>query len=87
MADEEQIVQPQPQPEGKSKTAIGFVCAFFLGLFGLFFLLCWPAGSYERKTFLRGWMWTFFTLLIVEIVFIILYVTVLAGVFGSLFMF
>lgn len=76
------------QNQGKSKAGIGFVCAFFLGLIGLFFLFCWPAGSYERKSFVKGWMITFFVCLAIGVVFAILYFTVfasmLAGLLGSL---
>ena len=88
MAEEEKNPETTVSSQGTSKAAIGFVCAFFLGIFGLLFMLCWPAGSYERKTFTKGWMITFFVMLAVEVVLSIVVIAmfggILAGILGSI---
>ena len=56
----------------ESKTVIGVVMAIFLGLIGLIIgLLIYPSGSYERETFLSGWLKTFIIAIIIEVVLII----------------
>ena len=84
MAEEEKQPEVVSTPQGTSKAGIGFVCAFFLGLIGLLFMLCWPAGSYERKTFTKGWMITFFVMLAVEVVIVIVYVSMFMGLFAGI---
>ena len=57
----------QNQPE--SKTAIGVVCGIFAGLIGLIIgLLLFKDGSYERKTFIKGWLWAFCIAMAVEFI-------------------
>lgn len=84
MAEEEKKPETTASPQGTSKAGIGFVCAFFLGLIGLLFMLCWPAGSYERKTFTKGWMITFFVMLAVEVVLSIVIIAMFGGILASL---
>ena len=84
MAEEEKKPETTASSQGTSKAGIGFVCAFFLGLIGLLFMLCWPAGSYERKTFVKGWMITFFVMLAVEVVLSIVIIAMFGGVLASL---
>ena len=41
--------------QNESKTGIGVIMALFLGLIGLIIgIALYPAGSYERKTFLKA---------------------------------
>jgi len=75
----------QPQTQGESKVGIGFVCAFFLGLIGLIIgVCCFKSGTYERKTFMKGFWWTFIITAIIYVVIIVLYFTVFAGMLGSM---
>jgi hypothetical protein len=42
---------------GKSKKLVGFILGLFLGLLGLIIgALMYPSGSYERSTFVKGWI-------------------------------
>lgn len=91
MEENNQVQQPQntnPQPQGESKTAIGFVCAFFLGLIGLIIgICCFPEGSFERKTFMKGFWWTFGACAIAGVVlsiFSLIIAFVLVGANGAL---
>ena len=46
--------EPQ-EDENKSKTLIGLLMSFFLGLLGLLIGIClYPFGSVERETFIRA---------------------------------
>ncbi len=52
-----------------SKAGIGFVCAFFLGVIGLIIgLLLYRDDDYARSTFLKGWAWTFGTIIVLCLV-------------------
>lgn len=51
----------------ESKVGIGVVCALFLGIIGLIIGL-YPEGTVSRQTFMKGWLWKFFTTLIVGVV-------------------
>lgn len=66
----------------ESKTGIGVVCGLFLGIIGLIIGIClYPEGTVARQTFMKGWLWTFFTALIVGVVFgIIIYVFVFSSI-------
>ena len=67
----------QTTVQGQSKTAIGFVCAFFLGLWGLLIgLFCFKEGTYERKTFFKGFWWTFGAMAIATVVLTVLIVII-----------
>ena len=58
--------------EGQNKRDIGVIMALFLGLIGLIIgLLLYPAGSYERATFLNGWIKTYVICLIIVIVLVV----------------
>jgi len=66
---------------GVSKTGWGVVAALFLGLIGLIIgLLVYPAGSYERQSFIKGWVGTFIVSIVLSI---ILYAFVFCGVIMS----
>lgn len=53
--------------ENESKAIIGFVMGLFLGLIGLIIGLClYKDGTLSRKTFLKGWAWTFATVCIIS---------------------
>ena len=59
-----------------SKAGIGFVCAFFLGIIGLIIgLIIYKDDEEDRRSFLKGWGWTFGITLVLSIfVFIVFYV-------------
>ena len=43
-----------------SKTCLGVVMAIFLGVIGLIIGIClYSSGTIARKTFVKGWIWTF----------------------------
>lgn len=67
----------------QSRAWVGVICGLFLGIFGLLFIFCFPAGSYERDTFVKGWLWTFIIALIIEIIMTILYFTVFAALIAG----
>ena len=72
--NQQQPGQPYGQPVQESRVGIGVICALFLGLIGLLVgYLIFKDKDYEWKTFLKGWMWTFFICLGVSIVMCILY--------------
>ncbi len=55
-----------------SKTAIG-VLLFFLGIIGLIVgLLLYPYNTYERKTFIKGWVGALLSLIIIIILVLII---------------
>jgi len=52
--------QNNNQNECNSKVGIGVVLALFGGLIGLIVgLLLYKEETYERQTFMKGWLWTF----------------------------
>lgn len=66
---EENKTNGQPQPQGESKTALGVVCALFIGLWGLLIgFCCYKEGTYERQTFFKGYWWTFGIVMIASVV-------------------
>lgn len=66
---------------GVSKIGWGIVACLFLGIIGLIIgFLAYPAGSYERQTFIKGWVGTFIVSIVLSI---ILYAFVFCGVFMS----
>ena len=67
---------------GESKTLVGFLLGFFLGLIGLIIGIClYPSGSYERSSCLKGWIIAF----VVEIVLlVILYIALGAYIMALL---
>lgn len=61
--------------KGESKKGIGILCGF-LGIIGLIIgLVCYKNKNleYEWKTFIKAWMWTFFILLGISIIAIVIY--------------
>lgn len=53
---EKNILNNNGITESGSKTTLGLLLAFFLGLLGLIIGVClYPSGSYERETFMQGW--------------------------------
>ena len=62
----------KPQPKnihGNTKKLIGFLCCAFLGLIGLIIgLLCYEKDTYERNTFVSGWVVCFFIEAIIGLV-------------------
>ena len=64
----------------ESKTAMGVLFALFLGVIGLLIGMCmYPQNSYERITFVSGWIKTFVICIAVAAVFTIIAVVVVAG--------
>lgn len=56
-------------PRGESKTVIGVLMFLFMNLWGLVIgLLLYPAYTYERETFLKGWIRTLIALIVFGIV-------------------
>lgn len=82
MENQNNIPQNQnniPQPKNESKTVIGIVMGLFLGLIGLIIgLIIYKEGTYERKTFVKAWGWTFLAVVLVSIVSSIIYGVVIA---------
>ena len=59
----------QPQQQGQSKRDIGVILALFLGIIGLIIgLLLYESGSYERETFISGWVKCFVICIIISVV-------------------
>ena len=57
------------QQNGQSKRDVGVLLALFLGIIGLIIgLLMYESGSYERETFLSGWVKCFVVCFIIGIV-------------------
>ena len=64
----------------ESKTTMGVLFALFLGVIGLLIGMCmYPQNSYERKTFVSGWIKTIVICIAVAAVFTIIAVVVVAG--------
>lgn len=70
----------QPNQPVESKAWLGALLGVLLGLIGLLIgVLMYKDGSYERQTFIKGWLIAFFVALGVEVVlFVIIYLTCLA---------
>lgn len=67
--NKEQNNQTQQTSTPESKTLIGALCGVFIGLIGLVIgLLLYKDGSYERKTFIKGWLWAFVIAAVVEVI-------------------
>ena len=61
------------QESHTSKMGLGVLFALFLGVIGLLIGIClYSEGTYERKTFVKGWLNTFFTILGIVAVLIII---------------
>ncbi len=70
----------------ESKTGLGVLCALFCGLIGLFIGLCsYNKNSYERKTFIDGWLGMFSVVMIIFLTLAVLYIFVFSSMVGSLF--
>ena len=59
---------------GKSKKGVGILLCMFLGLLGLIIgVLLYPSGSYERTTFIKGWLtWVVVLVLLIVAAFVCL---------------
>ena len=68
------IQREADKPEHQeSKTGMGVLFGLLLGLIGLIVGICiYPEGTVARKTFMKGWMITFFVSLGVYIIFIVI---------------
>lgn len=72
------------QNECNSKVGIGVVLALFGGLIGLIIgLLLYKDGTYERQTFIKGWLWTFVISMAVSIVIGVVFFAVFYGNMAS----
>lgn len=62
------------KPEHREpKTGMGVLLGLILGLIGLIIGICiYPEGTVARKTFLKGWMITFFVTLGISIILVII---------------
>ena len=72
-----------------SKTGIGILMGFFLGIIGLIIGLClYKEDTVARKTFMKGWGITFGICAGITIIFFIIYgaiiISILSVVFGAL---
>ena len=57
----------------ESKTGIGVLCGLFLGILGLIIGVClYPAGTVARQSFMKAWLWTFFTAIVVVIIYAVI---------------
>ena len=81
MEEFKQNDQQYQNPNPTSKAWLGVLLELFTGLIGLIIgLLLYKDGSYERKTFIKGWLITFFVCLGVGLLIgIIYYVSILAS--------
>ena len=69
---------------GVSKTGIGVLLGLFLGLIGLIIGVCiYPSGSYERQTFIKGWLIIFVIEIVLSIIVGAIYGAVIAGMLSS----
>ena len=69
MSNSKDVVYVQNNEKTESKTAIGIVMGIFLSLIGLVVgLILYPSGSFERKTFTKGWLIAFFVMLAIEVI-------------------
>lgn len=63
------------------KTGMGVLFGLILGLIGLIIGICiYPEGTVARKTFMKGWMITFFITLGIEI---LIFIIILAAASSS----
>ena len=77
---------PKTKDYNTPKTGIGVVLGLFLGLIGLIIGICiYPVGTIARKTFMKGWMITFFVCLGISIVLFIILLSVGTSMFTSLY--
>ncbi len=77
---------PKTKDYNTPKTGIGVVLGLFLGIIGLIIGICiYPEGTIARKTFMKGWMITFFVCLGISIVLFIILLSVGASMFTSLY--
>lgn len=66
----------QPQSYNESKTGMGVLLGIF-GLIGLIVgILIYPEGTIARKTFIKGWIWTFVICIIIAIIAVIIYFSI-----------
>ncbi|MBO7215319.1 MAG: hypothetical protein J6V66_07515 [Clostridia bacterium] len=65
--------------KGASKTLMGALCGFFLGIIGLIIGL-WSYGpnTYERKTFLKGWVISL-AISVVGVIFLYVFLLLIMG--------
>ncbi len=72
--------------QSTSKVGVGVVLALFLGIIGLIIgLLLYPNASYERKTFLKGWAWTYGVVIALAVFIFIIYYIVLLSALSTLY--
>ena len=65
----EQTVKPDEGIVGQSKTAMGVWMCLLLGVIGLVIgLLMYREGTYERSSFLSGWVKTLIVTVIISVV-------------------
>ncbi len=83
---DENMNNPQPM-HNESKTGIGVVLALFLGIIGLIIGICiYPEGTVARKTFIKGWAWTFgVTAVVAVVIVLIVYFGVLGAAMNSMY--
>ena len=67
-----------------SKIGLGVVLCLFLGLIGLIIGLClYPSYTYERSTFVRGWLTTFLVCLGIVLVLFLIVAILIGGIAAS----
>ena len=63
-----------------SKTGVGVLLCLFLGIIGLVIgLLLYPTGSYERNTFVSGWVKCFLITIVISIILVVFTVCATLG--------
>lgn len=73
------------QVKGESKTAIGVLCGLFLGIIGLIIgLLLYKDGSFERQTFIKGWVASFVIAIAIGLLVGLIFYCVTIGTISSL---
>lgn len=77
------VNKPKPE-EQTSKTALGVLFAFILGIFGIVVgFVLYPNKCYARSTFIKGWGITFAITTVLSIVAMVLYFIFVLAIIGS----
>lgn len=77
-------VSEQNNSSGESKTGVGALLGFFLGIIGLIVgLLLYKDGTIERKTFIKGWAIAFVISAVVALIIYGIYMATVAGMVAS----
>ena len=71
--------QQKQELKPQSQQGMGFLLGFFLGFLGLIIGLCLYRDDFEKRTFVRGWLFAF--IVFFALVLLLIGILFLAGVF------